>query len=1146
MNSGKDYAEHLNIIRQQLNNNRAVLFVGAGLSRNAEPKYAQVEYRFKTWTGFIEQLGSRLWPELYSNEKEKWRQKINGNHLMVAQLYQEEYGSEAFYHELKKAIPYKDYEPSQLHKELLGLPWKDIITTNQDQLIEHTLDALHIAHDVILDDLDIPIKTQYHKVYKIHGCMERPASIIFSEEQYRTYELKHPLIYVKMKAIFAEFSVVFVGFSLTDPNFKAIHGWVSDVLGQDFQRKAYAFVMKYEIDPYTKRYWEKRNIILLPVEIPEGLDEKHGYIMAMKVYIDQLKKDKEIEESLISQKQYNDFIKQFPKENLNVPEMIKGLRAFAEQPDAMDNGRALLSDHFWKIKLTIEELPVQERYYLLAAWYPFLQPFTLIKEKRLIDFLIEELKEHPGWDSRVQFYELLLSKANALFILGHFSELEDFVLKVKEEDCNLPINYKNELVYLEIQSSKFRFDLRKVMSLLQSITIDLNDPIWLNRIGNIYLVLGEKIVARDYFRSSLNLAQAKKDDWSQFVSYLSLMYTYSWLEEDQNLDKIHQNLQAIRKKLQDIQEPRFKQLLDYEQMKSDWNDYREWKENLESGLGFNSRKSNVLYQLLELMYFVQTNGIPEHYLLSSNFNLIGDVFLEHGKVLEAVQWMIYFGHTEQLDRHFSFEKISGLNEETQSLFLMSKEIYGHLKLVLDNAIPEKDWKLMSGWLSAVVHLWLRLMPVLQDQEIDEIVKVCENLFIIANKLPPLDTFTSTRSTIIELMGTALFYRQNEEIEKIIFSSLQMSKDDFRILNAFKKIPWHELQGITKISNQVIEAILSQQDYVLLYRLLAYKCITTEQADLIYRSIYEMDNVEAKRLQNQDHNIEQKLLLSRFFIKRLSKEQQRILIKEGLGIFTKHQSTSDLWFYERFSPFLPLMDDEEIEQLKQACLKKIDRAEANKEFPLYHSKEMVSEYLKLLFQLIELEKTDHDKVYQEWVRLKKMWDSALASYLVKWQGTTYQNEITSILKDGSRILDFNRRKDYIYLIGQWLLTLQEIIDQDLALLEILFAELYDSNANIAGESVRALAYILKAGQPWILSYANRIVSATNSYTDRRNISFLTNLAFLYRELAKQIRDDEGLVKQVQEVIDILVKSPYSNVRRELRIEGSSLTNDDKSE
>jgi hypothetical protein len=72
------YISHLNIIARQIKNNKAVLFVGAGFSKNAQLKNGIRESKFKDWNEFIFQLGRMLWPKVDENELNK---KIGGNYL---------------------------------------------------------------------------------------------------------------------------------------------------------------------------------------------------------------------------------------------------------------------------------------------------------------------------------------------------------------------------------------------------------------------------------------------------------------------------------------------------------------------------------------------------------------------------------------------------------------------------------------------------------------------------------------------------------------------------------------------------------------------------------------------------------------------------------------------------------------------------------------------------------------------------------------------------------------------------------------------------------------------------------------------------------------------------------------------------------
>lgn len=53
---------------------------------------------------------------------------------------------------LKDSIPNKDYSPSNLHRDLLNLSWRDVFTTNDDTLLERTADmATDRRNNVVLN-----------------------------------------------------------------------------------------------------------------------------------------------------------------------------------------------------------------------------------------------------------------------------------------------------------------------------------------------------------------------------------------------------------------------------------------------------------------------------------------------------------------------------------------------------------------------------------------------------------------------------------------------------------------------------------------------------------------------------------------------------------------------------------------------------------------------------------------------------------------------------------------------------------------------------------------------------------------------------------------------------------------------------------
>ncbi len=237
---------------------KASIFVGAGFSKNANNINVNKSNGFMLWGQLILELAKELFPYMSDNEL---KVKIAGEYLYIAQLYKEKFSEETFIEKVAKAIPDAEHLPSDLHKKLFALPWNEVITTNQDTLIERTYNELGIKYGAIINDNDIARISRFlnKRIIKLHGTINEPESIIFSENDYLNYKSKNPLLDLVTKSIFAQNTVVFIGFSMNDPNFKSIYNWVSEVLDHQYQIKSYA-IMKSHIEPVEKKYWRRRNI----------------------------------------------------------------------------------------------------------------------------------------------------------------------------------------------------------------------------------------------------------------------------------------------------------------------------------------------------------------------------------------------------------------------------------------------------------------------------------------------------------------------------------------------------------------------------------------------------------------------------------------------------------------------------------------------------------------------------------------------------------------------------------------------------------------------------------------------------------------------------------------------------------------------
>lgn len=95
-----------------------------------------------------------------------------------------------------------------------------VLTTNWDQLVEELLPDLQ----VYIGQQDI-LFSQTHavgEIYKIHGCVSEPNSLVLTNEDYAAYWERNPYLIAKILTLFVEHPVIFMGYSLTDPHIQRL------------------------------------------------------------------------------------------------------------------------------------------------------------------------------------------------------------------------------------------------------------------------------------------------------------------------------------------------------------------------------------------------------------------------------------------------------------------------------------------------------------------------------------------------------------------------------------------------------------------------------------------------------------------------------------------------------------------------------------------------------------------------------------------------------------------------------------------------------------------------------------------------------------------------------------------------------------
>ncbi len=229
------------------------LFVGSGLSK----RYMGTEKWDELLRVFCTEFsGNEFQYDVYANKVDE--EDYYGQQPAIAYLLEKDYNNEVLtsdkYYDFRERhkdelkgkvsalkiaisehlsdckIP-DDNEELKLLEKLAKRSVSGIITTNYDNL----LDKLFPKFDKYIgqEELIFANITGIGEIYKIHGDITVPSSLVLTSKDYENFEEKSAYLIAKLLTIFLEYPIIFLGYSLKDRNIRNIFATISHCLSQE-------------------------------------------------------------------------------------------------------------------------------------------------------------------------------------------------------------------------------------------------------------------------------------------------------------------------------------------------------------------------------------------------------------------------------------------------------------------------------------------------------------------------------------------------------------------------------------------------------------------------------------------------------------------------------------------------------------------------------------------------------------------------------------------------------------------------------------------------------------------------------------------------------------------------------------------------
>lgn len=193
---------------------RVVLFIGAGASKWAKPRSGG---SFKGWAEFLTAANSQVTD---SKINRIIKECIKTSDFLIASELLKENLQERWNSILSEEFQ-QAADISRLHKALISLDQRILITTNFDKLIENAWSETTSRYPRVISKIDHKafrlFRDNESYLIKLHGSIDEPENIVFDKTSYQSTAYGNRFYRELIGTLLLTHTFIFIGFSMADP-----------------------------------------------------------------------------------------------------------------------------------------------------------------------------------------------------------------------------------------------------------------------------------------------------------------------------------------------------------------------------------------------------------------------------------------------------------------------------------------------------------------------------------------------------------------------------------------------------------------------------------------------------------------------------------------------------------------------------------------------------------------------------------------------------------------------------------------------------------------------------------------------------------------------------------------------------------------